>query len=98
MKKLILSATLMAFAIAVQAGDALTGPLPATDVAVANITGEALPFVPFRSALVIASGYLATEEIGLPAYARAERRTLDGWAADLFRSHPRPHASSTSSL
>ena len=67
--------------------DALEGPLPETDVAVANITGEALPFVPFRSALVIASGYLAGDEIGLHGYVRAERRTLDGWAADLFRRH-----------
>jgi len=67
--------------------DALAGPLPETDVAVANLTGEALPWLPLRSALVIASGYLAGEEIGLPAYARAERRTLDGWAADLFRRH-----------
>ncbi|MEX0675037.1 MAG: 50S ribosomal protein L11 methyltransferase [Gaiellaceae bacterium] len=67
--------------------DALAGPLPETDVAVANITGEALPWLPLRSALAITSGYLATEEIGLPAYAHAERRVLDGWAADLFRRH-----------
>ena len=67
--------------------DALAGPLPETDVAVANVTGEALPWLPFRSTLVVASGYLAGEEIGLPAYAHAERRTLDGWAADLFRRH-----------
>jgi ribosomal protein L11 methyltransferase len=65
--------------------DALAGPLPETDVAVANITGEALPWLPFRSTLVVTSGYPAGEEIGLPAYAHAERRTLDGWAADLFR-------------
>ena len=65
--------------------DALAGPLPETDVAVANITGEALPFIPFRSPLVVASGYLAGDEVGLPGYAHAERRTVDGWAADLFR-------------
>jgi ribosomal protein L11 methyltransferase len=67
--------------------DALAGPLPETDVAAANLTGEALPWLPLRSVLVIASGYLAGDEIGLPAYAHAERRTLDGWAADLFRRH-----------
>ena len=67
--------------------DALAGPLPETDVAVANITGEALPWLPLRSALAVTSGYLAGEQIGLPAYAHAERRVLDGWAADLFRRH-----------
>ncbi len=65
--------------------DALAGPLPETDVAVANITGEALPWLPLRSALAVTSGYLANEEIGLPAYSHSERRTLEGWAADLFR-------------
>jgi ribosomal protein L11 methyltransferase len=65
--------------------DARAGPLPETDVAVANITGEALPWLPLRSALAVTSGYLASEHVGLPAYAHAERRVLDGWAADLFR-------------
>ncbi|MBD0338612.1 MAG: 50S ribosomal protein L11 methyltransferase [Thermoleophilia bacterium] len=67
--------------------DALEGPLPETDVAVANITGEALPLIPFRSALVIASGYLTAAEIALHGYVRGERRTLEAWAADLFRRH-----------
>jgi ribosomal protein L11 methyltransferase len=65
--------------------DALAGPLPETDVSVANITGEALPWLPLRSALAVTSGYLASEGVRLPAYAPAERRVLDGWAADLFR-------------
>lgn len=67
--------------------DALAGPLPETDVAVANITGEAMPWLPLRSPLAITSGYLADEEIRLPGYVHAERRVLDGWAADLFRRH-----------
>lgn len=65
--------------------DALVVPLPETDVAVVNITGEALPWLPLRSALAVTSGYPASEEIGLPAYSHSERRTLEGWAADLFR-------------
>jgi ribosomal protein L11 methyltransferase len=69
----------------VRLADALAGPLPETDVAVANITGEAIPWLPFRSALVVASGYLEHEHVALPAYERGERRRLDGWAADLFR-------------
>ena len=71
----------------VRLADALADPLPATDVAVANITGEAIPWLPLRSVLAVTSGYLASEEIGLPAYAHSERRTLDGWASDLFRRH-----------
>lgn len=70
--------------VAVHLSDALEGPLPETDVAVANITGEALPWLPLRSRTAVTSGYLADDEVGLPAYAHAERRRLDGWAADLF--------------
>lgn len=72
-------------AVEARLGDALQGPLPETDVAVANITGEALPWLPLRSAIVVASGYLAADEVGLPAYVHVERRRLEGWAADRFR-------------
>jgi ribosomal protein L11 methyltransferase len=72
-------------AVEVRLGDALEGPLPETDVAVANITGEALPLLPLRSAIVVTSGYLAADEVGLPAYVHVERRLLEGWAADRFR-------------
>jgi ribosomal protein L11 methyltransferase len=65
--------------------DALAESWPATDVAVANLTGEAVPWVPLRSAVAITSGYLAGDEISLPAYRREERRVLEAWAADLFR-------------
>jgi ribosomal protein L11 methyltransferase len=67
--------------------DALSGALLETDVAVANITGEALPWLPLRSGLAVTSGYLADEEVSLPAYRRLDRRELEGWAADLFRRH-----------
>lgn len=66
-------------------GDASEGPLPETDFAVANITNEAVPWLPLRSAIAVTSGYLAAEEVGLPAYVHVERRRLGGWAADLFR-------------
>ena len=69
----------------VRLADALAGPLPESDLSVANITGEAVPWLPFRSALAITSGYLTGEEIALPGYRREERRELEGWAADLFR-------------
>jgi ribosomal protein L11 methyltransferase len=65
--------------------DALAESLPATDVAVANITGEAVPWLPFRSTVAITSGYLAGDAVSLPAYRRGEHRERDGWAADLWR-------------
>jgi ribosomal protein L11 methyltransferase len=71
-------------ALDIRLADVIAEPLPSTDVAVANITGEALPWLPFRSVLVVASGYLESDDVVLPAYVRAERRLLDGWAADLF--------------
>jgi ribosomal protein L11 methyltransferase len=69
----------------VRLADALADPLPETDVAAANITGEALPWLPLRSGLAIASGYLAGDAVSLPAYEQVDRRELEGWAAHLFR-------------
>ena len=68
----------------VRLADALES-LPDADVSVANLTREALPWLPLRSPLAITSGYLVGEEISLPAYERVERRIRDGWAADLLR-------------
>ena len=74
-----------AVAFDVREADALAEPLPATDVAVANISGEALPLLPLRSPLVVASGFLESDDVALPAYERVERRSRDGWAADVLR-------------
>ena len=62
--------------------DALAESLPAADVAVANITGEAVPWLPLRSPVAITSGYLAGQDVSLPAYRREGRRAREGWAAD----------------
>jgi ribosomal protein L11 methyltransferase len=59
--------------------------LPAADVAVANITGEAVPWLPLRSPLAITSGYLDGQDVSLPAYRRAQRIVREGWAADSWR-------------
>jgi ribosomal protein L11 methyltransferase len=68
--------------------DARRDRLPATDVAVANISlelvEEALPQL--ASAAVITSGYLDDQRPVLARFAHAARRTRDGWAADLFRA------------
>jgi ribosomal protein L11 methyltransferase len=67
-------------------GDALGEELPDTDVAVANIALEVverlLPRLP--APLVVASGYLERDELGLRGWRRVDRRTADGWAADLL--------------
>lgn len=71
----------------VRVADALTEPLPEADAAVANITGEALPLLPLRSPVAITSGYLAADEVALPAYQHQDRRELAGWAADHWLRH-----------
>lgn len=81
------NARLNGVAIEVRLADALTDPLPETDVAVANIAAEAFAWLPLRSTLAVTSGYLERDEIAMPAYERLERRLLEGWAADLFRRH-----------
>jgi ribosomal protein L11 methyltransferase len=67
--------------------DAFVEPLPATDVAVANIAREAVerlgPLVDARA--LITSGYLEQDEPVLAGFRREARRTEGGWAADLFR-------------
>jgi ribosomal protein L11 methyltransferase len=66
--------------------DALRDPLPAADVAVANLTlaqVEALaPRLP--AGRLIASGYLEAENPVVAGFDRRERRTVEGWAADVF--------------
>jgi ribosomal protein L11 methyltransferase len=67
--------------------DALAEPLPAADVAVANISAEAagqlLPLL--EASTVITSGYLERDALPSAGF-RQERRVVEGgWAADLFR-------------
>jgi ribosomal protein L11 methyltransferase len=66
--------------------DALEVELPATDLVIANITLAAVRALGARleSHRAITSGYLAGDQPDLPGFTRLERRTLDGWAADLF--------------
>lgn len=64
--------------------DALAGPLPAASVAVANIelaaVGALAPLVEARTLLT--SGYLVRDCPALPGWEHADRRELEGWAAD----------------
>jgi ribosomal protein L11 methyltransferase len=71
--------------IDVRQADLRDDDLPATDLALANIAAEAvLALSPrLRTARVITSGYLVSDEPELDGY-RVDRRVQDGgWAADL---------------
>jgi ribosomal protein L11 methyltransferase len=71
----------------VRLADALVDPLPATDVAVANIAREAVERLGARldSPTLVTSGYLEQDDPVLEGYRREGRRVAGGWAADLFR-------------
>ena len=81
-------ANAMANGVAIEASlvDARCGSLPVTDVAVANVllrpVEEILVRVDARTA--ITSGYLASDTPVAQAWRHLERRTLEGWAADLW--------------
>jgi ribosomal protein L11 methyltransferase len=65
--------------------------LPAADVGVANVALPEVETVAGRLGCerLVTSGYLADEWPRLPAYHLVERRTADGWAAELYRRDDR---------
>jgi ribosomal protein L11 methyltransferase len=71
----------------VRLADALADPLPAADVAVANVTLELVEALAPRlsSRRLIASGYLDSDEPAVFGFERRRRLAADGWAADLFK-------------
>jgi len=66
--------------------DATGAPLPAADVAVANVTlatvEELAPHL--ASGVLVSSGYLVSDRPRMPAFRTIERVSEDGWAADLL--------------
>jgi ribosomal protein L11 methyltransferase len=66
--------------------DALADALPVTELAVANVALDVverlLPRLPAQ--LAVTSGYLDRDEPRAVGWRRRERRTADGWAADLL--------------
>ncbi len=66
--------------------DAIHDPLPASDLAVANMTLGLVEQLapPARCGRLITSGYLVSERPSLPGFEPIERRASDGWAADLL--------------
>jgi ribosomal protein L11 methyltransferase len=73
-------------AITVALADVLSDPLPAADLALANIASEPLRELAGRidAGALVASGYLVSEEQHLDGWTVEERKELQGWAADLF--------------
>lgn len=73
-------------AVEVRRTDVTAEPLPAAEVAVANITLPVLEQAAARigARLLVASGYLAGERPDLAGWRRVDRRESDGWAADLL--------------
>jgi ribosomal protein L11 methyltransferase len=67
--------------------DAFDGELPATDVALVNISPEAvaqlLPLLAART--VVTSGYLERDRPEANGFRHERRLAADGWAADVFR-------------
>ena len=66
---------------------ALDEDLPSAAIVVANISLPAVGPVAARvdARTLIASGYLISEHPELAGWSRDRRRTIDGWAADVFR-------------
>ena len=66
--------------------DALTEPLPAADVAVANVLLDPVAAILRRleAGAAITSGYLEGERPAHAGWSHVEGAVLDGWAADRF--------------
>jgi len=73
----------------VRQADALTTPLPAASLTVANITLAAVERIAagVASPLLVTSGYLASEGPRAAGWTQRARREAGGWAADLFERH-----------
>lgn len=73
-------------AVETAVADALTGALPAADVAVANVLLRPVERILARldAHEAITSGYLAGERPGHPGWRHVETREAAGWAADRF--------------
>jgi ribosomal protein L11 methyltransferase len=67
--------------------DALAGDLPASNVALVNISldavGQVLPSLAART--VVTSGYLERDRPEADGFRHDRRVAVDGWAADVFR-------------
>ena len=72
--------------IDVRLGDALAGDLPAADLVVPNIARAPVEALAprLRCRVLVASGYLETDPVPVSSFRHRERRSLAGWAADVY--------------
>jgi ribosomal protein L11 methyltransferase len=72
--------------LVVRRADILSDPLPATSVAVANVTRAVVEAVAARvdAPVLVAAGYLETDSPNVTGWTRRVRLTDGGWAADLL--------------
>lgn len=63
-------------------------PLGSAQTVVANISLASVESLPARlsAGTFVVSGYFAAEQPRLDGYVHAERRAIDGWACDVYRS------------
>ena len=68
--------------------DALVDAPPPANVAVANIALDVVEALGARIECdrLVTSGYLETSDPTLPRFSHVKRRTLDGWAADVWQA------------
>jgi ribosomal protein L11 methyltransferase len=72
--------------VEVECADVFAAELPPVELALANVTLQAVERVAgrFNGGELIASGYLASERPTLGGWKQVDRRAADGWAADLY--------------
>jgi ribosomal protein L11 methyltransferase len=73
-------------AVEARLADVLADPLPAVEVAVANIAREPVERAAerFPGKLFVSSGYLAAERPAPAGWRAVDRREAEGWAADML--------------
>jgi ribosomal protein L11 methylase PrmA len=66
--------------------DGLADELPPAEVAVANVALDVVERLLTRLPVnrAVTSGYLGADDPSAPGWTHVDRRTADGWAADLF--------------
>jgi len=80
------NAALTAVELEVRRLDALAKPVPAADIALANLDlATVMDLAPRLASLhAVTSGYYESEPVTLAGFRHLERRCRDSWAADLF--------------
>jgi ribosomal protein L11 methylase PrmA len=76
-----------AVAIEAKLFDAGAGPLPVSEIVVANIDLGTISRLepPARCRVLATSGYYETDRPEFPEFVHADRLVREAWAADLFR-------------